>query len=78
MTPSPSPSGMSVEEKAEARLMAEHFPAMLKALQSMAIWITHWQRDVSCGLKPTPQSLATAAEEVRAALSPATQDQKEA
>lgn len=55
-------------DQADAELMAEHFPAMLQALQSMAIWIKHWQRDVEGGLKPTPQSLATAAEEVRAAL----------
>ena len=31
-------------------------------------WIVHWRRDVEGNLKPTPESLATAYAEIRAAL----------
>lgn len=42
---------------------------MSSVLRSALAWIEHWQRDVECGLKPTPESLAMAAAELCAALS---------
>jgi hypothetical protein len=42
--------------------------ATLNTLRSALGWIEHWQADVECGLKPTPESLQRAADELRAAI----------
>ena len=39
-----------------------------QALRSALGWVGHWQRDVDGNLKPTPESLATAYAEIRAAI----------
>jgi hypothetical protein len=39
------------------------------ALRSTLGWVEHWKRDRSCNLVPTAESLDTASEEIRGALS---------
>ncbi len=45
---------------------------LLDLAKDMAAFVKHWQEDGLCNLKPTPESLATAAERLRAAIAKAT------
>ncbi len=45
---------------------------LLAVVKDMAAFVKHWQADGLCNLKPTPESLATAAERLRAAIAKAT------
>ncbi len=59
------------EQLANARLIAAA-PDLLDLAKDMAAFVKHWQDDGLCNLKPTPESLATAAERLRAAIAKAT------
>lgn len=50
------------------RAQLERERVLVEALRSALGWVGHWQRDVDGNLKPTPESLATAYAEIRAAL----------
>lgn len=43
--------------------------SLVHALKHMEGWVKHWQDDAACDLKPTPESLATAAAQIAFTLS---------
>ena len=47
---------------------AEEIVKLRLSLRHMAAWVKHWQEDRLCDLKPTPESLAEAAEMIRTTL----------
>jgi len=58
-------------DEAKARIYAqaaEAAPDMLMALRNARAWVRHWKRDFDAGLKPTPESLASAEADLTAAI----------